>query len=94
MCDAAVFQARRRKRADVAEQWLALLPKTTVMPGLHANAEAGILEAKGDIEGALKKLDEVETLTLAQPNEIRRKISLESLKRWRSELQEMGESAR
>jgi len=94
MCDAAVFQARRRKRADVAEQWLALLPKTTVMPGLHASAEAGILEAKGDIEGALKKLDEVETLTLAQPNEIRRKISLESLKRWRSELQEMGESAR
>ena len=86
ICDAAVFQARRRKRADLAEQWLAILPKATVMPGLHASAEAGILEAQGDIEGALKKLDEVETLTLAQPNEIQRKVSLESLRRWKSEL--------
>lgn len=84
--DAAIFQARRRKRVDLAEQWRAILPKTTIMPGLHVRIEAGILEAKGDIEGALKKLDEAETLSLAQPSEIQRRVSLESVKRWRSEL--------
>jgi hypothetical protein len=87
--NASIFQARKRKRADLAEQWLAILPRITVTPGLCARAEAGILEAKGDIEGALKKLDEVETLTLAQPNDVRRKLSLESLSRWRSELVEL-----
>lgn len=91
--NAAVFQARRRKRADLAEQWLALLPKTTLTPGLYASAEAGILEAKGDIKGALKKLYEVEALTLTKPNEIQRKVALESLRRWRSELLEIGGSA-
>jgi hypothetical protein len=86
ICDASVFQSRRRKRVDLAEQWLALLPKTTVVPGLRARAEAGIFEAQGDIAGALKKLDEVEALTNVLPNELQRKLSLEFLKRWKSEL--------
>jgi len=86
ICDAAVFQARKRKRVDLAEQWLAILPKTTIVPTLHARVDAGILEARGDIEGALKKLDEAETLTRILPNEIQRKVSLESLRRWKSEL--------
>src|SRR5262249_38958867 len=28
ICDASVFQSRRRKRVDLAEQWLKLLPET------------------------------------------------------------------
>jgi hypothetical protein len=86
ICDASVFQARRRKRVDLAEQWLAVLPDSTVMLGLHSRVDAGILEAKGDIEGALKKLDQAEMLALTLPNEIQRKVSLESLRRWKSEL--------
>lgn len=86
ICDASIFQARRRKRVDLAEQWLAVLPDSTVMLGLHSRVDAGILEAKGDIEGALKKLDDAEMLTLTLPNEMQRKVSLESLRRWKSEL--------
>ena len=49
MSDAAVFQARRRKRIDLAEQWLADIPQKTEYPWLRPRGEAAILEAKGDI---------------------------------------------
>ena len=84
--DAGVFQARKRKRVDLAEQWLADLPGKTEMPGLRPRVEAAILEAKGDIEGALKKLDAVEKLVLAAPNKAQREISHRFLLKWKSEL--------
>jgi len=46
MSDAAVFLARKRKRADLAEQWLDALPQVTQVPWLRIRAEAGILEAE------------------------------------------------
>src|SRR5262249_8236470 len=52
MSDAAVYQARRRKRADLADQWLAGIPVTTPNPWFRSRAEAAILEAKGDVDGA------------------------------------------
>ena len=86
MSDAAVFQARQRKRIDLAEQWLASMPQTTERPGLRQRAQAAILEAQGDNQGALKKLDEVEKAALALPNRTQREVSLRFLRRWQSDL--------
>jgi hypothetical protein len=86
MSDAGIFQARKRKRIDLAEQWLADLPATTEIPWLRAYVEAAIFEAKGDITGALKKLDDIEMQILAVPDQMKRDISHRSLLRWRSEL--------
>jgi len=68
MSDAAVFQARRRMRADLADQWLAAMPARTQHRWFRSRAEAAILEAKGDTAGALDKLTEVEAAirTLAE----------------------------
>jgi hypothetical protein len=49
--EAAVFQARRRKRADFAEKWLADLPAQTPFPWFRSGAEAAIREARDDLEG-------------------------------------------
>lgn len=86
MCDAGVFQARKRKRIDLAEQWLASIPQTTQRPGLHARVQAAILEAQGDNQGALSKLDEVEKAILTLPNQAQRDLSLRFLRRWQSDL--------
>jgi hypothetical protein len=84
--DAAVFQARRRKRVDLAEQWLADIPNKTQTPGARLRAEAAILEAKGDIKAALSKLDDYEAAILTIPAPSQREMSLKNLQRWRSEL--------
>lgn len=86
MCDAGVFQARKRKRIDLAEQWLVSMPQTTHRPGLRSRVQAAILEAQGDNQGALKKLDEVEKATLTLPNQAQRALSLRFLRRWQSDL--------
>lgn len=86
MSDAGVFQARRRKRADLAEQWLALMPQTPHCQWLRARVEAGILEARGDVEGALRKLDEVERIVQGWPDRARREWTMRLLARWREEL--------
>ena len=86
MSDASVFQARKRKRADLAEQWLDSLPQVAQVPWLRIRAEAGILEARGDVQGALGKLDEVEKKLLAAANSVQREIFLRFLRRWQSEL--------
>jgi len=87
MSDASVFQARRRKRIDLAEQWLADTPEKAEYPWMRLRGQAAILETKGDTSGALKKLDEIEDMILAVPNQAVREISLLGLRRWKSELQ-------
>jgi peptidase M50-like protein len=84
--DAAVFQARKRKRVDLAEQWLAALPPSTQIPWLRTRIEAGILEVRGDVKGAIDKLDEVEAKILSTPNSAQREVSLRFLRRWQAEL--------
>lgn len=83
---AAIFQARRRKRVDLAEQWLASVPAKTQIPGMRSQAEAAILEAQGKIEEALVKLEgcKAECAAIAQPST--RTLSLASLERWKEEL--------
>jgi hypothetical protein len=86
MTDAAVFQARRRKRVDLAQQWLADVAEKGEYPWMRPRGEAAILEAEGDIAGALKRLDEIEKMILAFPNQALREISLNGLRHWKSEL--------
>jgi Zn-dependent protease len=88
LSDAGVFQGRKRKRDDLAREWLADLPAKTELPGLRLRVEAAILEAKDDFQGSLNKLDEVVSATLTLPDRPQRTLSLKLLQRWRSELQE------
>ena len=74
MSDAAVFQARRRKCPDLAEQWLAGIPATSPQSWLRLRAEAAVLEARGDIEGSLRMLDAYETAIGALPNATQREV--------------------
>ena len=87
MSDAAVFQGRRRNRPDLADQWLAEIPATMSRSLLlRSRAEAAVLEARGDIEGTARKLDEYEKAIGALPDETQRALLLRGLRRWRSEL--------
>jgi hypothetical protein len=85
--DAAVFQARRRRRIDLAEQWMADIPPKTEYPWMRPRCEAAVLEARGDLPGALRKLDEMEKLVLAAPNQWVRETTLRGVRRWKAELQ-------
>ena len=87
MCDAGVFQARNRKRVDLAEQWLADLPAKLKLPWFRTRIEAAILEAQGDVQGAIEKLEEAERLVLATPNQAVRESAQRSLLSWKAELQ-------
>ena len=80
------FSSQKRKRADLTEQWLDALPQVTQVPWLRIRAEAGILEARGDVQGAIGKLDEVEKQILTVPDSVQREVSLRFLRRWQSEL--------
>lgn len=86
MSDAAVFQARRRRRADLADQWLAGISVKTQTPWFRSRAEAAILEAQGDVAGALGKLAEVEVAIGAFPKNAQRETLLHLLERWKSDL--------
>jgi hypothetical protein len=79
MSDAAVFQARRRKRPDLADQWLAKIPVDTPHRWFRSRAEAAILEARRDVAGALRKLADVEAALLALPNNPQRDTLLRLL---------------
>jgi hypothetical protein len=86
MSECAVFQARRRKRPDLAEQWLAGIPANTQHSWFRSRAEAAILESKGDVPSALEKLGEVEAAFLTFPRNPQRENLLRLLQRWKSEL--------
>jgi hypothetical protein len=90
---AAVFQARKKKRSDLAEGWLSEIPEKTTVPKLRLYGESAILEARGDLEGAVKKLDEIETSFLAIRDPKQRVVSQRSLQRWKRELLEKRVSA-
>lgn len=87
-CDAAIFHARKRNRVDLAEQWLSEIPQKTFFPGQRLRVESAILEAQGNLEGALKKLDEVETALMTIHDSYQRPVSLRFLQRWKRELLE------
>jgi hypothetical protein len=85
--DAANFQAKRRRRADLAKHWLAELPQKPVMPELHVKTESAILAAEGDIQGALKKFDEAVAIVEKSADPQRRDLTLRLMRRTRKELE-------
>ena len=94
MSDAAVFQGRRRKRPDLAEQWLAAIPVGTPHRWFRSRAEAAILEARGDTAGAMGKLADVEAALLALPRNHQRDNLLRLLGKWKAQLTEVSPSPR
>jgi hypothetical protein len=87
MGEAAIFQARRRARGDLAEAWLGDMPPDTTFPGIRQQAEAAILEAKGDLDGARRTLQGVEELLHDRPDAPGRDASLRLLRRWKADLE-------
>jgi len=87
VCEAAVFQARRRGRADLAEAWLEDCPAQTAIPGVRRPADAAILEARGDRAGALQTIEEAEALLHGRPDFPGRELSLRLFARWKAELE-------
>jgi hypothetical protein len=86
MSEAAVFQARRLKRVELAEQWLADIPKSTELGWLRLRSEAAILEAKGNLDEARARLEECERTVAASTAVSLREYRLKLLRRWKSEL--------
>jgi hypothetical protein len=84
-CDAGTFQATKRKNVELAREWLADVPETTLSPWSRPWVESAIRDAEGDVPGALQKLDEVERLMqVRSPG----KPIPKSLQKWRGELLE------
>jgi hypothetical protein len=79
--EAAVFQARRCHRLDLAEARLADLPPSA-QTWLRLRAEAAILEARHDAGGAVAKLADCERALSAAPDTPQRTYSLRLLRRW------------
>jgi hypothetical protein len=87
MSDAAVFQARRRHRPDLALAWRNDLPPD-VPPWLRTRAEAAVLQAQGQLAAAAARLDECERAiaALPMPSEEQRRMAIRLLGRWKAEL--------
>jgi hypothetical protein len=83
--DAAVFQARRRGRPDLAKRWLEAMTAAQ-SSWLRLRAEAAVLEAEGQRGNASNKLTECERALLALPASPPREVSLQVLRRWQAEL--------
>jgi hypothetical protein len=75
-----------RPNKTLQQTGLAGIPAGTQYPWLRSRAEAALLEGKGDVEGALRKLAEVETAILSLPDNAQRGASLRLLQRWKTEL--------
>jgi hypothetical protein len=80
------FQALKRKRLDLAREWLEELPVKTQIPGLRLQAEAAILQAQDDIQGALQKLEESASLASKMPENTKKRQVLQALKEWKTEI--------
>jgi hypothetical protein len=86
MADAAIFHGRRRHDATRAAEWLADMPEKPQLPWLRDLAEAAVLEARDDADGARTKLDAAERLVRARGNPAQQSISLRTIARWRDDL--------
>jgi hypothetical protein len=83
---AVSFLAIRRKRFDLAQQWLEDIPTKTSIPSLRTEAEAAILVGRDQIQEALQKISASEQLVSAMPNGVDRERKLRSLLKWKTEI--------
>jgi hypothetical protein len=87
LSDAGVFQARRRKRIDLAKAWLAELPPPVAAAWLGERIRVAIAEAEGDVDGAARRLEARERELVAVRDPVQRTQMVTLTRRWRSELQ-------
>jgi hypothetical protein len=88
IANAGIFQADRRKRIDLAEQWLALLPVNPKALRKRLMVEGAILEAQENLTGALEKVNEIEREILATVEPSRQQSALRPFVKWRAELEQ------
>jgi hypothetical protein len=88
MADAAIFQAERRHRVDLAEQWLADVPIDGATKNYRLKAEGAILQARGDFEAALLKITECIKDAESILDERKRHRSLVKLGQWKAEVEQ------
>jgi hypothetical protein len=88
MADAAIFQAERRHRVDLAEQWLADVPIDGTTKNYRLKAEGAILQARGDFETALLKIIECIKEAESILDERKRHRSLAKLSEWKDEVEQ------
>jgi len=86
LLSAAIFQATRGGRIDLAEQWLKELPQKLQTPGLREQAEAAILEGRKEPEAALAKLGQSEKAISEMPAGFDHDKWFRSVVRWQNEL--------
>jgi hypothetical protein len=88
IANAGIFQADRRKRVDLAKQWLGELPQDLKVPYRRLMVEGAILEAQENYVGALQKIDEIEKTIVAGTEPARQQIALRPFAKWKTELQQ------
>jgi hypothetical protein len=93
MADAAIFQAAKKKRVDLAEKWLAALPARLEVPYRRLMVEGSILEAQENYAGALQKVDEIEKTILSATEPARQQTTLKPFAKWRAELEQKAAPA-
>ena len=84
--EAAIYQARRRNRPDLAAMWLDEIPDKPVRRWHRGRPEAAILAARGDIASAMEKLRDVEAEMSLIPPGGPRQLALDDLHEWQAEL--------
>ena len=89
--EAAVFQARRRSRPDLAAQWLEQLPQQPALLWWRTCAEVAILEAKGEYVAALAKLEVVEAVYRSFLTQRLQGLVVPLVQRWEAELKSLME---
>jgi len=88
MADAAIFQAERRHRVDLAEQWLADIPIDGTTKNYRLRAEGAIQQARGDFEAAVLKITECIKEAESILDERKRHRSLAKLSQWKDEVEQ------
>jgi Peptidase family M50 len=86
--EAAIFQAKRRKRIDLARQWLADLPNDEVGKSLRPRVEGNIAEAEGQFEQALLKVEICQKQAERIANEQTRNVRMARLAKWKEEIEQ------
>jgi hypothetical protein len=86
IADAAIFQARRRKRPDLAQQWLADLPADPALKSARLRTEGAIAESQGNFAQAIEKVEACLQEAEKMQNEGSRKRLISKLTEWKGEL--------
>jgi hypothetical protein len=86
IADAAIFQARRRKRPDLAQQWLADLPADRALASARLRTEGAIAESQGNFAQAIEKVEACLQEAEKMENELSRKRLISKLTEWKGEL--------